>query len=295
MKHLCIFIIGALTVSTILAQTKLVMLGTGTPFADPDRSGPSLAIVVNDQSYIVDCGPGLVRRASAMSKTFPALAASQLKRLFITHLHTDHTAGYPDVIFTPAVLDRDAALEVYGPKGIHSMTRHIMKAYKEDIGIRIKGLEMGNPASYKVDVNEIKPGVIYQDNLVKVIAFQVNHGNWKHSFGFRFETPDKIIVISGDATYSESLIQNAKNCDILVHEMFSQKGLDKREERWKRYHSTFHTSPSQLADIANRVQPKLLVLTHMLFFKESAETMMGEVKSLYRGPIAMANDLDVFD
>jgi ribonuclease BN (tRNA processing enzyme) len=278
----------------VFAQTKLVLLGTGTPFADPERSGPSLAIVVNDQSYIVDCGPGVVRRASSMSKTFPALAASQLKKLFITHLHTDHTVGYADMIFTPAVLDRNAPLEVYGPKGIESMTNHLMKAYKKDISVRLKGLEMGDKAAYVVNTHEIKPGLIYQDELVKVYAFEVSHGNWDHAYGYRFETPDKVIVISGDATYSQSLIDNAKDCDILVHEIFSQKGLDKREERWKKYHSTFHTSPAQLGNIANQVKPKLLVLSHILFFKESKETLMEEIKQHYSGAVVMGNDLDVF-
>lgn len=295
MKHLYTAFLLVLISHSIFAQTKLVMLGTGTPFADPNRSGPSLAIVVNDQSYIVDCGPGVVRRASSMSNTFPALAASQLKRLFITHLHTDHTVGYTDMIFTPAVLDRNAPLIVYGPKGLRSMTHHLLKAYKEDIAIRVNGLEMGNASAYKVDVHEIEPGLVYQDELVKVFAFRVDHGSWKHAFGYRFETPDKVIVISGDATYSSALIENAKNCDILVHELFSQIGLDKREERWKRYHSTFHTSPSQVAEIANTVKPKLLVLTHLLFFGESMETLMGELKNKYTGPIVMAADLDVYD
>lgn len=295
MKHLYTAFLLVLISHSIFAQTKLVMLGTGTPFADPNRSGPSLAIVVNDQSYIVDCGPGVVRRASSMSNTFPALAASQLKRLFITHLHTDHTVGYTDMIFTPAVLDRNEPLIVYGPKGVRSMTHHLLKAYKEDIAIRVNGLEMGNASAYKVDVHEIEPGLVYQDELVKVFAFRVDHGSWKHAFGYRFETPDKVIVISGDATYSPALIENAKNCDILVHELFSQIGLDKREERWKRYHSTFHTSPSQVAEIANTVKPKLLVLTHLLFFGESMETLMGELKNKYTGPIAMAADLDVYD
>jgi ribonuclease BN (tRNA processing enzyme) len=295
MTQRLVFLLSLLfSTSLNFAQTKLVMLGTGTPFADPERSGPSLAIVVKDQSYIVDCGPGVVRRASSLSKSIPALEASQLKRLFITHLHSDHTVGYADMIFTPAVLDRNAPLEVFGPKGIKSMTNHLLKAYKKDISVRLKGLEMGDKAAYKVKVNEIKTGLIYQDDLVKVYAFEVSHGNWDHAYGYRFETPDKVIVISGDATYSQSLIDNAKDCDILVHEVFSQKGLDKREDRWKKYHSNFHTSPAQLGSIATQVKPKLVVLTHILFFKESKETLMEEIKQHYSGAVVMGNDLDVF-
>jgi hypothetical protein len=102
--------------------TKLVLLGTGTPFADPNKSGPSLAIVVNNTSYIVDCGPGVVRRAAEASKLgFPSLEASQLKTLFITHLHSDHTVGLADIILTPAVLDRNAPISIYGPIGSKKM------------------------------------------------------------------------------------------------------------------------------------------------------------------------------
>ena len=144
-----LFIIFLLVANILWAQekvskTQLILLGTGTPFANPEKSGPSLAIVVNNVSYIVDCGPGVVRRAAqASQKGITALAPENLKKLFITHLHSDHTVGYADIIFTPAVLDRNAPLEVYGPAGLKNMTNYLMKAYSEDISIRINGLEIG--------------------------------------------------------------------------------------------------------------------------------------------------------
>ena len=126
--------------------TKIVFLGTGTPIADPDRSGPSVAIVVNDTPYLVDLGPGVVRRASAARLAgVKGLAATNLKHAFVTHLHSDHTVGYPDVIFTPWVLGRNEPLKVYGPKGIRAMTEHILAAYQQDIDVRLYGLERGNP------------------------------------------------------------------------------------------------------------------------------------------------------
>jgi ribonuclease BN (tRNA processing enzyme) len=282
--------------STIIisAQTNLILLGTGTPFADAERSGPSLAIVVNKQAYIVDCGPGVVRRASQLSNQFPALKASNLNKLFITHLHTDHTIGYPDMIFTPAVLDRPGVLEVWGPKGLQKMTYHILSAYEEDMDIRINGLERGNKEGYKVNVHEITNGTIYEDNNIKVKAFQVHHGSWKSALGYRFETKDKIIVVSGDCTYSEALVENAKDCDILVHEVYSEEGLNKREERWKKYHSTFHASTTQVATIANLVKPKLLVLTHQLLFGATKESLLQELKRTYKGPLVYGNDLDIY-
>jgi ribonuclease BN (tRNA processing enzyme) len=277
------------------ATTKLVLLGTGTPFADPNKSGPSLAIVVNNTSYIVDCGPGVVRRAAEASKLgFPSLEASQLKTLFITHLHSDHTIGLADIILTPAVLDRNAPISIYGPVGSKKMTDDLMSAYKEDISIRINGLEKGDAIAYQVYTNEIKQGQIYKDSNLTVTAFNVQHGQWDIAFGFVFQTKDKKIVISGDCTYSENLIKYAKDCDILVHEVYSDAGLKKRTQRWQDYHSTFHTSTYQLADIANQVKPKLLILNHQLTFGTSLQSLLDELQSKYAGPVVNGADLDVF-
>ena len=127
--------------------TKVVLLGTGTPNPEPNRSGPAIAIVVNDTPYLADFGPGVVRRAAAMSPEYGGgLAALQVERLkvaFLTHLHSDHSAGLPDLILTPWVMGRDEPLELYGPEGIEDMASHILKPYDADIRYRIEGLEPG--------------------------------------------------------------------------------------------------------------------------------------------------------
>jgi len=297
-KYTCTAILLIGVCSFLNAQntdTKLVLLGTGSPFADPTKSGPSLAIVVNNTSYIVDAGPGVVRRAAqAKELGFPALDAAQLKTVFITHLHSDHTIGLADIMLTPAVLDRNAPISIYGPVGIKKMTADLMRAYKEDIAIRINGLEKGDAIAYQVNTNEIKEGQIYKDSNLTVIAFKVKHGQWENAFGFVFQTKDKKIVVSGDCTYSENLIKYAKDCDILVHEVYSDAGLKKRTQRWQDYHSTFHTSTYQLADIANQVNPKILVLNHQLTFGTTLQSLLDEVKSKYKGVVVNGSDLDVF-
>src|SRR5271156_2681942 len=161
--------------------TRVVVLGTGNPSADPERWGPAVAIVVNDRAYLVDCGPGVVRRAGAAAEKngIAALKAKELKIVFITHLHSDHTLGYPDLIFSPWVLGRTEALEAYGPHGLKSMTSHIEKAWTEDINVRRRGLEQVNAPGYKVNVHEIRPGVVYHDQNVTVTAFPAKHGIWK--------------------------------------------------------------------------------------------------------------------
>ncbi len=281
---------------SLLAQTKLVLLGTGTPFADPQRSGPALAIVVDGHSYLVDAGPGVVRRAAAAYGLGVAgLLADQLRTVFLTHLHTDHTAGLSDLVFSPAVLDRNAPLRVFGPKGSQKMLKHIQKAYREDVKIRLNDLEMGNAAGYEVQTHEITPGIVYEDAFIRVKAFRVNHGAWKEAYGYRFETKDKVIVVSGDCTYTEEIIQQAKGADILVHEVYSGLGLAKREQRWKNYHSTYHTSPEQLGQIARLAKPGLLVLTHQLFFGTPADVLLREVQEHYDGPVVQGNDLAIFN
>jgi ribonuclease BN (tRNA processing enzyme) len=274
---------------------RVVLLGTGTPNADPDRSGPALAVVVKGHAYLVDCGPGVVRRASAAHlKGVSALAMENLTHVFITHLHSDHTLGYPDLIFSPWTLGRHEPLEAYGPPGLKEMTRHIREAYREDIKIRTDGLEPSVADGYLVNVHEITAGVVFQDEHVRVIAFPVKHGSWKHAFGFRFETADRTIVISGDTAPTPTLIEQAKGCDVLVHEVYSQRGFATRPPEWQRYHSSFHTSSAQLAAIASEVKPKLLVLTHQLFWGTTPEELLAEIGRDYDGEVRCGADLDVY-
>ena len=279
-------------------RTQIVMLGTGNPSADPERSGPSVAIVVNGQPYIVDCGPGVVRRASAaFRKGITAFEFPKLKTAFITHLHSDHTLGYPDLIFTPWVMRRKDPLEVYGPAGLKAMTDHLLAAYKEDIDIRTNGLEQGNRTGYKVNAHEIKPGVIYKDQNVTVKAFLVHHGSWREAYGYRFETPDKVIVLSGDCAPSPSVIENCDGCDVLLHEAYTQLGYDESKPDWRKYITNFHTSTKELAELATKAKPKMLVLYHQMFFggeKDTEEGMLKEIRDLYRGEVASAHDLDVY-
>jgi len=275
--------------------TKLVLLGTGTPNADPDRWGPAVAVVVNDTPYLVDCGPGVVRRAAAAFRNgVTALEPPRLARLFVTHLHSDHTLGYPDLIFSPWVLGRVQPLQVFGPPGIQSMTDHLSKAYEQDIQIRLDGLEPANFDGYKVNVSEIRTGMVYEDENVKVFAFPAKHGTWKRAFGFRFETPDKTIVISGDTSANPALIEAAKGCDILLHEVYSHERFQDRPPAWQQYHNKFHTSTRELAMIAGIAKPKLLVLYHQLFWGASGADLVSEIRRTYEGKVVSGNDLDVF-
>jgi ribonuclease BN (tRNA processing enzyme) len=277
------------------SKTQVVLLGTGTPNADPERSGPSVAVVVNDTPYIIDFGPGIVRRAAAaFQKGVKGLKVDKLKTAFVTHLHSDHTTGYADLIFTPWTLERKEPLQVFGPKGIKGMTEHLLKAYSQDIDIRVNGGEPSNHTGYKVIAHEIKAGVIYKDENVTVKAFPVKHGTWQQAFGYRFETPDKTIVISGDCVPSKGVVENCNGCDVLIHEVYSTTGFAKRPPEWQKYHSSFHTSSRELAEIASKAKPKLLVLYHQLFWGTSEEDLVKEIQQNYKGKVVSGRDLDIY-
>jgi ribonuclease Z len=279
-------------------KTKVVMLGTGTPNPEPDRSGPAVAIIVNDTPYLVDFGPGVVRKAAAMSPAYggdiEALSIKNLKTAFLTHLHSDHSAGLADLIHTPWIDGRDAPLELYGPEGVAEMAFHITKAYEADIRYRIDGLQPSNDLGWRVNTHDLDDGLVYEDDNVTVEAFRVQHGTWENAFGFRFTTPDRVIVISGDAAPDKTLEKYADSADILIHEVYSDSGFARRNEFWQKYHSSNHTSASELGELASRVKPDLLILYHVLFWGSSEETVLEEVREHYSGDVVLANDLDVY-
>lgn len=269
--------------------TRVILLGTGTPNPDPDRSGPATAIVVGDSVYLVDCGPGIVRRAAAAKLKMP-----ELKRVFLTHLHHDHTSGLSDLIFTPWTLERTDPLDLYGPPGSAAMAKNILAAYAQDVRLRLDGLEPANTTGHKVTAHDVKPSVIYKDPNVTVRAFAVPHGSWKHAYGYRFETPDKVIVISGDTTKSDEIARQSAGADILIHEVYSEVGLANRPPEWQKYHTAFHTSSRDLARIAAQAKPKLLVLYHVLRWSQSEAGLLAEIAEIYKGKVLIAKDLDVF-
>lgn len=271
-------------------STKIVMLGTGTPRPVPERSGPATAIVVGDRAYLIDFGPGVVRRAAAAAKNLPALAPDKITVAFVTHLHSDHTAGYPDLILTPWVMGR-AVLDVYGPPGIEEMTHHVLAAWRQDIEIRSSGLERRR--AVVVHAHDTRPGVVYKDDRVTVTAFRVPHGQWPHAFGYRFDTPDRKIVISGDTAPSDELVAHCKPCDVLIHEAYSPSAPPPPMPDWPAYRAKYHTSTDELAALANRARPGLLILYHQSG-RVSDEQMLAEIKKSYAGRVVMSHDLDVY-
>ena len=285
------------------SATQIVMLGTGTPRPDPDRSGPATLIVVKDTPYLIDFGPGVVRRAvAAYNKGMLAIgpAAVNLRTAFVTHLHADHTAGYPDLILTPWILGRKEPVDVYGPKGLSDMTEHVLSAWKVDIDNRLKGIDRLPASGCAINAHEIVAGVFYKDRNIKVTAFRVRHAGLENAFGFRVETPDKTIVLSGDTAPTQSVVDNCHGCDVLIHEAYSQETYDKVAPKWQAYRRENHTSSTELAELATRVRPGLLVLTHRvnvgvaMAMPDPEDVLLEEVRRLYNGNVVTGHDLDIF-
>jgi len=282
--------------------TKVVMLGTGNPRPEPARSGPATAIVVNDTPYLVDFGPGVIRRvAAAYEKGVAALGYGgvNIKTVLLTHLHSDHTAGYPDLIFTPWVMGRKAPLAVYGPKGIKAMTEHVLKAWQVDIEARTTGLNQHNRTGWQVNAHEIVPGVVYRDGNVTITAFPARHEEMVDSFSYRFESADRIVVISGDTAPTQALIDHSRGCDVLIHEAYSMMACRSGARPSPEFRRRHHTSSAELAEIANQVRPGLLVTYHRSSAGEETATpehdvLIEEIRRDYKGRVVAANDLDIF-
>lgn len=276
-------------------KTQIVMLGTGAPGWDPDRSGPATAIVVNGTPYLIDFGPGVVRRAgAAYQKGVKALWPPNIRVVFLTHLHADHTAGYSDLIYSPFEW-RKQPLEVYGPEGIRHMTEHIIQAYT----VR-RPLSQRSLPDVQVNVHEIKPGVIYKDESVTVKAFLVNHGE-NLAYGYRFETPDRTIVISGDTAPSQSIIDNCNGCDVLIHEAYSMMTYNDVSPADQEKRKKVHTSSQELAEIAAKAKPGLLILYHRSnigggggIHPNPEGILLEEIRKAYKGKVVTGHDLDIF-
>ena len=277
--------------------TFVVMLGTGMPRPDPDCFGPATAVVHDGRVFLFDAGAGVMRRMAAAG-----LSIRGPEAVFITHLHSDHTLGYPDLILTTWVMGRRTPLQAYGPVGLKKMTKHILAAWDEDIHVRIDGLERQTTKGYKVavhefDVSDGSGGVVYDEDGVRITAIPVIHGNWKQACGYRIDTPDRSIVISGDTVPTTSILEASRGVDVLVHEVYPQSQVAPEirigGEAWPSYMREFHTSDIELGMLAADAKPKLLVLHHIVRHIEDDDELLESIRAAgFEGDVVVAKDLD---
>lgn len=278
-----------------MSRTKLLLLGTGTPNILPDRFQSAYAVIVDDQAYVVDCGGGTLQRISQARHTLGlhALALDRLTHLFITHLHPDHSTGLPDFIIAPWVEDRQP-LSIFGPAGTTELVEYCLKAFEPGIAEHRDGLApIVHPLDVGVSIFPVDGGLVFEDERLRVEAFPVDHGSML-AYGLKFHTPDRVIVFSGDTRPTPNLVEQARGCDILVHEVYSAEGFKTRSPEWQVYHQAMHTSTTELAEIASAVQPGLLILTHQLFWGVSENNLLAEVMANYDGYVVSGKDLSIY-
>ena len=269
----------------------IITLGTGTPVPNPERAGPATAVVVGRRVFLFDAGAGVMRRVAAAGLPIDGVTAA-----FITHLHSDHTLGLPDLVLTSWVMGRSTPMRLHGPPGLRRMTEHFVAAWAEDTLVRVKGLERGRPGGYRVDVRETNGGVVFDSAGVKVTAIRVPHGDWDFAFAYRVDAAGRSIVISGDTRYSDALERASANVDVLVHEVYPETRIATENrpggELWPRYLREAHTSDVELGRLAAAAKPKLLLLTHVILMgAPEQEVLDGIRRGGFTGPVSFAKDL----
>jgi ribonuclease BN (tRNA processing enzyme) len=279
-------------------ETRVVVLGSGTPAPDAERAGAGIAVVHQGRAYLFDAGLGVVQRAIEANQRLKIgeLEPTKICCVFFTHLHSDHIHDYSALAST-RWWEREAGLQSWGPAGLAELTGHMNRMMEVEAKLRISGTPkevFKLMDGYRVTAVEIAEGIVFQKDDLTIEAFPVSHGNIRPAFGYRITTADRSIVISGDTGFSESIGEKAKGVDLLFHEVVSSKGLEPLPEFWRRYHGTSHTPADRLAGLAAEARPKKLVLYHVLFAGRSEQQLLEEIRAGYDGDVVLANDLDVF-
>jgi len=282
--------------ASLEAPTRVVVLGTGTPIPDARRAGPGIAVIHRGQSYLFDIGAGVVRNATIARyrHDIPSLYPLSIGKLFITHMHSDHTIDYPELAFN-LWWRRTLPLQAWGPDGLAEMSEGMYAMMAPDIRTRTGGNQpVTGEEAYRVDVTEISEGVVFEADDIRVEAFAVEHGDIRPAFGYRITTHDRTIVISGDTAPSDKLAEIAAGADLLFHEVISDSGLMRTSEFMQNYHRKSHTIASELGRLASRAKPGKLVLYHGLWYGLEEDVIVDEVRQSYDGDVVLARDLDVY-
>jgi ribonuclease Z len=269
---------------------RVTLLGTGIPDPKPDRYGSSTLVEAGDEKFVFDCGRGALQR---ISETGTPL--KEANKLFLTHLHSDHTVGIPDLWLTPWIFGRwEAPFRVWGPPGTLKMMKGLEQAFEFDLQIR-PAHDVLPAAGAKIAATEIREGVVYEQAGVKITAFEVDHRPVTPSYGYRIDYQGRAVVLSGDTNFSENLIRYAQGADLLIHNVGAARPEDLQvSERYRRI-MALHISPERAAEVFARVAPKLAVYTHMVLFRVDKDEVVRRTRNVYTGALEIGEDLMTFD
>jgi ribonuclease Z len=274
-------------------QLTVTLLGTGCPPAVMSRFGPSTLVEAGEHKFVFDAGRGALQRLTELKVRW-----QDVQGVFLTHLHSDHVVGFPDLWLTGWLIvpGRNVPLQVWGPRGTAAMMSHLQQAYEYDVRIRIQN-DGASPDGAALVVTEIGESVVYDNAGVKVTAFEVDHAPVTPAFGYRIDYAGRSVVLSGDTRVSENLIRHAQGVDILVHEVFAPATLQRAgvpAARAKRI-VDYHTTPEQAGEVFARVKPKLAVYSHICMPSATEQDLIPATRKTYAGPLELGEDLMVID
>lgn len=271
---------------------QVTLLGTGNPRPNMERFGPSILVEAGTHRIVIDAGRGSSQRLFEIGAR-EALVG--VEALFLTHLHSDHVVGLPDLWLTSWVFGRAKSLEVFGPPGTAEMSGHLQQAFKWDVDMRSK--DEGFPLEgVRLSARDVQPGVAFDRDGLRVTAFAVEHGGViTPAYGYRVDYQGRSVAFSGDTKLFEPLVEHAKGVDVIVHEVISPE-VEMRRAQVQGAHAierviSHHTSPEQAGTIFARIKPRLAVYSHIVPSPTTAEDLIGPTRRTYAGPLAVGYDL----
>ena len=270
---------------------KVTILGSGTPRVNIDRFSQSILIEHKNDKFLFDAGRGALLRLN-QSRILP----NEIENIFFTHLHSDHILGFSDILMTGWVYHRQKPLNIFGPPGTINFVDSTIKSFEEDIKVRSLPPESLNVENLKSNIEIIYDDFIYKKNGLTIETFAVKHEPFTYAFGFKIFNSKYCMVISGDTTYSEQVIEKTKNCDLLIHEIAhaSEHTLEKYPKA--KGVISYHTDASQVSKIINTVKPRLTILNHVLSLDGSSdEQILNEIKKNTKHKVLIAKDLMTID
>ncbi len=279
-------------------EFRVTLLGTGSPAPVLRRFGPGVLVQAGGRTLLIDSGRGVTQRLLQLG-----LKLGEIDTLFITHLHSDHIVGIPDLWLTgwleAGYAQRKGPFRVRGPVGSQNLMDGLVRAFDWDIKARIADQNL-DPANLKPEVTEVREGVVYEQAGVRVTAFDVDHGELlKPAFGYRIDYAGRSVTISGDTRFSENLIKHASGTDLLIHQVAAARA-ELLEQTTFKVILDHHTKPEEAGTVFSRTKPKLAVYYHFVLLGSPKVPPITEkevvelTRKTYAGPLVVGEDLMAF-
>ena len=279
---------------------RVTLLGTGVPIPRPDRFGPATLIEAGDQTILIDAGRGATIRLFELG-----IAIGRIDALLLTHFHSDHTVGIPDLWLTGWLGSYFAArrkpFHVIGPTGTNELMRHLEAAFSRDVEIRVEDEKLAREHAAITTEEFVQDGAVYEAAGLRVIAFTVDHGDAiKPAYGYRIEYDGRSAVLSGDTRYNENVVKFGAGADLLIHEVAMARPELARDPHIQRI-LNHHTTPREAGLVFARAKPKLAAYTHLVMLAgesiapPSIQEVIAQTRETYAGPLEVGEDLMSFD